>query len=129
VNGGVFGPDGDDFFFFKVHGVHGAFGDDLIFPEGSAGTQQFVHEGGLSVVNVGDDGDIADAGIHDWTEGGESARAAGKKRESAKSRSARGGTCSTAFPFGKRPSGMWRNWKGSRGSRIDGNKAEKMLLP
>ena len=60
VDGGVLGLDGDAFLALEVHGVHGALGEFLMGLDGAAGLEEFVHEGGLAVVDVGDDGDVAD---------------------------------------------------------------------
>ena len=47
-------------FLFEVVGVHDAFGDGLVGAEGTGLTQHGVDEGGFAVVDVRDDGDIAD---------------------------------------------------------------------
>ena len=59
VDGGVLGLDGDAFFAFEVHGVHGALGGGLVVAVGAAGLEKLVHERGFAMVNVGDDGEIA----------------------------------------------------------------------
>ena len=56
----VLGQDGDAALFFEVVGVHDALGDGLVGAEGARLTQHGVDEGGLAVVDVGDDGDVAD---------------------------------------------------------------------
>ena len=48
------------FSFFEVHGVHGALLDLLVGAEDAAFLEEFVDEGGFAVVDVGDNGDIAD---------------------------------------------------------------------
>jgi hypothetical protein len=59
-----------------VAGVHHALGDGLVGAERAAGAQQTVDEGRLAVVDVGDDGDVAqvfsggDRGHHDSRLGG-----------------------------------------------------------
>jgi hypothetical protein len=74
VEGGVFGLDGDAFFFFEVHRVHGAFFHGLVGAVHAAFAQQFVHERGFAVVNVGDNADIANLAVHGnpvrWCDGG-----------------------------------------------------------
>ena len=60
---GAFGQNGDAALAFEIVAVHGALGHLLIFAEGSALFQQHVHQGGFTVVDVGDDGDIPQ--IHD----------------------------------------------------------------
>jgi len=44
-------------------GVHGAFDGRLVRPEGAGLGEKLVDQGGLAVVDVGDDGDIAK--LHD----------------------------------------------------------------
>jgi hypothetical protein len=58
-NAGGFREDGDTTFTFQVVAVHGTFGHSLVFTEGARLLQQLIHEGGFAVVNVGDDGDVA----------------------------------------------------------------------
>ena len=60
VDGGVFGEDGDAALFFEVVGVHDALGDGFVGAEGAGLAEHGVDEGGLAVVDVGDDGDVAD---------------------------------------------------------------------
>ncbi len=60
VEGGVLRKDGDAALFFKIVGVHDAIGDGLVGAEGAALAQHGVHEGGLAMVDVGDDGDVED---------------------------------------------------------------------
>ena len=59
VHGAVLGQDGDAAFLLQVVAVHHAFGHFFIGAEGAALAQQHVHQGGLAVVHVGDDGDVA----------------------------------------------------------------------
>ena len=59
VHGGILGKDGDAAFFFDITGVHGALGDCLILMIRAALLQHTVHKGGLAVVYVCDDGDVA----------------------------------------------------------------------
>jgi hypothetical protein len=56
----VLGQDGDAALALDVVAVHHAFGDLLVLAEGAALAQQLVDQGGLAVVDVGDDGDVAD---------------------------------------------------------------------
>jgi hypothetical protein len=58
--GGVLGANGDAFFTLQIHGIHEAFGRrlDLVGAEGAGLLEEAIHEGGLAVVNVRDDGDI-----------------------------------------------------------------------
>ncbi len=49
----------DAAFFFDVVRVHHALGDLLVFSERAGLAKQLIDEGGLAVVDVGDDGDIA----------------------------------------------------------------------
>ena len=61
-DGGVLGEDGDAALAFEVVGIHDALDDLLVLAEGVRLAQQAVHEGGLAVVNVGDDGDVTEIG-------------------------------------------------------------------
>ena len=62
VEGGVLGADGDALFAFEVHRVHdpdlGGLG--FVGAEGAGLLEELVHERGLAVVDVGDDGDVSD---------------------------------------------------------------------
>ncbi len=57
---GVLGQDGDATFLFLVVAVHHALVLELLAVQGAGQAQEFVDEGGLAVVDVGDDGDIAE---------------------------------------------------------------------
>ena len=59
---GVFGADGDALFLFQIHRIHQAFLRRLVLvgAEGAGLLEQTIHERGLAVVNVRDDGDISD---------------------------------------------------------------------
>ena len=59
MDGGVLGQDGDAPLPFQVPGVHDPVLHHLVFPENAPLPQHFVDQGGLAVVHVGDDGDIA----------------------------------------------------------------------
>ena len=61
---GVLGQDGDAALALEFVGVHDALGDCLIVAEDAALTEHGVDQGGLAVVDVGDDSDIADGFIH-----------------------------------------------------------------
>ncbi|MPM68348.1 hypothetical protein SDC9_115280 [bioreactor metagenome] len=56
---GVLGEDRDAFFALKIHRVHYPLLDIGALPEGPGLPQHGIHKGGLSVIDVGDDGDIA----------------------------------------------------------------------
>jgi len=60
----VLGQDGDAAFFFDIPRVHDAFADLLVFTEGAGLAQELVDEGGLAVVDVGDDCNVADGAGH-----------------------------------------------------------------
>ncbi len=60
LDGAVLGQDGDAAFAFEVVAVHHALGDLLVLAEGAALAQQLVDQRGLAMVDVGDDGDVAD---------------------------------------------------------------------
>ena len=59
VDGGVLGQDRDAALALEVVVVHGALGDALVGAERAALAEHRVDEGGLAVVDVGDDGDVA----------------------------------------------------------------------
>mmetsp|Transcript_43703 Transcript_43703/g.77039 ORF Transcript_43703/g.77039 Transcript_43703/m.77039 type:complete len:444 (+) Transcript_43703:726-2057(+) len=60
----VLGQDGDAALAFDGVAVHHGVDDLFMVGEGTALAQQLVHHGGLAVVDVGDDGDVADRGGH-----------------------------------------------------------------
>jgi hypothetical protein len=60
---GAFGKDSDAALAFQVVAVHRPFRDLLVFTEGAGLAQQHVHQRGLAVVDVCDDGDVSQ--IHD----------------------------------------------------------------
>ena len=57
---GGFGEDGDAALAFEVVGIHDAFGDIFVFAEDSALAKHGVDQSGLAMIDVGDDGDVAD---------------------------------------------------------------------
>ena len=59
---GVLGQDGDALLPFEVHGVHDPFDHLLVGPEGTGLVQEGVDEGRLAMIDVGDDGDVAQIG-------------------------------------------------------------------
>src|SRR6478609_4942917 len=64
VDGRVLGLDRDALLLFEVHGVHGALFDALVGAVDTALLEELVDEGGFPVVDVGDDGDVADVLVH-----------------------------------------------------------------
>src|SRR3546814_1248879 len=60
-DGGVLGQDRDATFLFLVVAVHHALGEHGAFGERARLLEQAVDEGGLAMVDVGDDGDVAEA--------------------------------------------------------------------
>jgi len=58
-NRAVLRQNRDPALFFEVVGVHHAGVNLLVLTEGAGLPQQLVYQRGLAVVNVGDDGDIA----------------------------------------------------------------------
>ncbi len=70
VTGRVLGEDGDAALALERIGVHHAFCDDLIFPEGAGLPKHLVDEGRLPVVDVRDDGDVADFHSLEVSQGG-----------------------------------------------------------
>ena len=57
---GVLGENGDPAFAFQVEGIHDAFGDLFIAAEDPTLMQHGIKQGGLAVIDVGNDGDVAD---------------------------------------------------------------------
>lgn len=59
VDGGGFGEDGDPAFAFLVIAVEGAFHGGGAAIQHSGLLQEAIHEGGLAMVDMGDEGDVA----------------------------------------------------------------------
>ena len=59
VDGGVLGQDGNAPLPLQVSGVHDPVHGLLILPIDAALLQHLIHQGGLAVVNVSDDGDVS----------------------------------------------------------------------
>src|SRR5262249_52393597 len=57
---GGLGEDGDAALAFEIVGVHRPLGNLLVLAERAGLLQQAVDEGGLAMVDVGDDGDVAE---------------------------------------------------------------------
>jgi uncharacterized RDD family membrane protein YckC len=64
VHRSVLGLDRDALLLFEVHGVHGALLDVLVGTVDAAFLEELVDEGGLPVVNVGNNGDVTDVLVH-----------------------------------------------------------------
>src|ERR1017187_9941657 len=60
----VLRQDRDTALTLDVIGVHDALADFLVRREGAGLLEQAVHQRGLAVVDVGDDGDVADRALH-----------------------------------------------------------------
>jgi hypothetical protein len=60
LDGGVLGEDRDALLALEIHRVHDALGDVLVGTKGAGLPQEAVDEGGLAVVDVSDDGDVAE---------------------------------------------------------------------
>ena len=58
-DGGVLGQDGDAALALQLVGIHDALGHHLIGAEGARLAEHGVHQRGFAVVNVSDDGDVA----------------------------------------------------------------------
>ena len=58
VNGSVLRFDGDAFFPFQIHRVHGPLGDSLVFTVGAASLKELINEGCFAMVNVPDGANI-----------------------------------------------------------------------
>ena len=65
VDGGVLGEDGDAALFFEVVRIHYAIGHGFVGAEGAGLAEHGVDEGGLAVVDVRDDGDVANGLAHE----------------------------------------------------------------
>jgi len=59
TDGRVLGKDGDALFLFQVTGVHDALAGVLMVAKGASLTEHGVNQGRLSVVNVGNDGNVS----------------------------------------------------------------------
>jgi len=59
----IFREDGNATLFFKIVGIHHAGIYLLVFAEGTGLPQQLVHQRGFAVVNVGNDGDVAQSAV------------------------------------------------------------------
>ncbi|MNF88668.1 hypothetical protein D3C84_711670 [compost metagenome] len=64
VDGGVLRQNGDAALFFLVVGVHHALAFRFFAVEGAGQLQEFVYQGGLAMVDVGDDGDVTEIFDH-----------------------------------------------------------------
>jgi hypothetical protein len=60
----VLGEDRDAALFLELVRIHHPLGDVLVSGEAAGLDQQLVDQGGLAVVDVGDDGDVADGAGH-----------------------------------------------------------------
>ena len=67
---GVLGQDRDALLTLEVHGVHDPVGDVGVLAEGAGLPQHGVDQRGLAVVDVGDDGDVAQVAALDGLGGG-----------------------------------------------------------
>jgi len=56
---GVFRQDGDALFTLKIHRIQNPLGDILIGAKGACLPKHGIDQRGLSVVNVGDDGNVS----------------------------------------------------------------------
>ncbi len=61
-DGGLLRQDSDALLALQVAGIHDPLDDDLVGPERTRLTQHRVDQGGLAVVDMGDDGDVPDVG-------------------------------------------------------------------
>jgi hypothetical protein len=62
-HGTVLGQNRDAPLFFNSVVVHHGIDNLFVLCKGAGLTQQLVNHGGLAMVNVGDDGDVADLGM------------------------------------------------------------------
>src|SRR5699024_7487447 len=90
AHGGVLGQDGDALLAFEITGVHHAVSDTTVVVEHAGLLQHGVDEGGLAVVDVGDDGDVAELRMgHEWAAPIKRGRGHGLSRESTEKTAAR----------------------------------------
>ena len=68
TDGRVLGEDGDALFLFEVTGAHNALAGVLVVTKGPGLTEHGVYQRRLSVVNVGDDGNVSNIilALHNW---------------------------------------------------------------
>ncbi len=66
LDGAVLGEDGDAALALDVVGIHDALAHPFVGRKGPRLVQQAVDQRGLAVVDVRDDGDVADRAIHGW---------------------------------------------------------------
>jgi hypothetical protein len=64
LDGAVLRQDGDAALLFQVVGIHDPFRHLLVGGEGAGLPEELVDEGGLAMVDVGDDGDVANSACH-----------------------------------------------------------------
>ena len=60
----IFCQDGNATLFFKIVAIHHTFSDVLMGGKCGRLRQQLIHHGGLTMVNVSNDGDITDCARH-----------------------------------------------------------------
>src|SRR2546423_10904375 len=83
LDGAVLGEDGDAALALDVVGIHDALAELLVGGKGPRLLQQAIDQRGLAVVDVRDDGDVADRAVHGWVAGVGPRAPAGKARGSA----------------------------------------------
>ena len=66
-DGGDLGEDGDAALALEIVGVHGALGHPLILAKGTGLGEQPVDQRGLAVIDMGDDGDVAEVHHFDFS--------------------------------------------------------------
>ena len=76
---GRLGQDGDAALLLEIVRIHGALFHALVFAEAAGLGQELVDEGGLAVVDVGDDGDISQ--LHGRLSGLSNAKRPGSRRK------------------------------------------------
>jgi hypothetical protein len=59
-DGRIFRRDGDAPFFFQIHGIHDPVLHDLMRPERAGLPEHGVNQGGLAVIDMGDNRNISD---------------------------------------------------------------------
>src|SRR6185437_11596772 len=60
LDAGALGEDGDAPLALQVVGIHGALVHVLVLAHGASLFEELIHERGLAMVNMGDDGDVPD---------------------------------------------------------------------
>jgi len=64
LDGSILGKDGNAALTLEIVGIHNAIGVAATLVQRAGLFQQFIHQGGLAMIDVGDDGNIAQFFYH-----------------------------------------------------------------